>query len=509
MFVFLWKLVVISALTFLFVTLFTYNGINFVRSRRNRHQYRPSRIFVDRDVCLPETGEFMQALAVQNMGMTLIAQQKLTWTLRLQPDHFGLWNRIPGHYNNIWARIKQKLKILPLISEPESNEVKYFADFRRPHEATDCNVVTLGVGFNVKAEVALARYYPNCRFLGVDAEQDNNKDIYESIAKNSRFYQGVIRGNSEPYTGGFWLKNATIVEKTVDAVGIVEFLQNHNGYDPIDLLLVDVEGAEFEILERIADNKTRLPPICQINIEFHHPPERFNATYDQFFNSLEKLLQSGYILLNTDIFEPVSFLRTFFVNYLDDYCLKKYLLFNSLFVTTMSKFPSMPILSPNAMNSIIVKRLRKEMTNMRFSTPTFVSAGPRDADLFNWHAVLLGPPDSPYQDGVFSLRASFPPDYPYAPPKVTFNTQIYHPNIKENGEICLDILQTKGFNSWSAAMSLSSVLLAIWVLLADPNTTDPLMPEIGRIYNENRDQYNKNARECTMKYARAWRMFLC
>lgn len=58
-------------------------------------------------------------------------------------------------------------------------------------------------------------------------------------------------------------------------------------------------------------------------------------------------------------------------------------------------------------------------------------------------------------------------------------------------------------------MSLSSVLLAIWVLLADPNTTDPLMPEIGRIYNENRDLYNKNARECTLKYAQARKMFLC
>ncbi|KAI1709667.1 ubiquitin-conjugating enzyme domain-containing protein [Ditylenchus destructor] len=436
MFVFLWKVVVLSSLTFIFVTLFTYNGINFVRSRRNRLQYRPSRIFVDRDVCLAETGEFMQALAIQNMGMTLIAQQKLTWMLRFQPDHFGLWNRIPGHYNNIWARIKRKLKIIPLISEPESNEVKYFADFRRPHEATDCNVVTLGVGFNVKAEAALAKYYPHCHFLGVDAEQDNNKDIYESIARNSRFYQGVIRGNNGPYTGGFWLKNSTIVERTVQAVGIVEFLQNHSGHDPIDLLLVDVEGAEFEILERIT-------------------------------------------------------------------------VFNSLFVTSMSNFPNMPILPSNSMNSIIVKRLRKEMTNMRFSTPAFVTAGPRDGDLFNWHVVLLGPPDSPYHGGVFSLRASFPPDYPYAPPKVTFNTKIYHPNIKENGEICLDILQTKGFNSWSSAMSLSSVLLAIWVLLADPNTTDPLMPEIGRIYNENRDLYNKNARECTLKYAQARKMFLC
>ena len=56
-------------------------------------------------------------------------------------------------------------------------------------------------------------------------------------------------------------------------------------------------------------------------------------------------------------------------------------------------------------------------------------------------ATILGPPDSPYQDGCFSLRIQFPPDYPFRPPKLQFTTRIYHPNINEHGGICLDILK--------------------------------------------------------------------
>ena len=63
----------------------------------------------------------------------------------------------------------------------------------------------------------------------------------------------------------------------------------------------------------------------------------------------------------------------------------------------------------------------------------------------------MGPEDSAYTGGVFFLNIHFPTDYPFKPPKVTFVTRIYHPNINANGGICLDILK----DQWSPALTIS------------------------------------------------------
>ena len=34
----------------------------------------------------------------------------------------------------------------------------------------------------------------------------------------------------------------------------------------------------------------------------------------------------------------------------------------------------------------------------------------------------------------------FPPDYPYSPPTVRFLTKVWHPNVYENGDLCISIL---------------------------------------------------------------------
>jgi len=145
-----------------------------------------------------------------------------------------------------------------------------------------------------------------------------------------------------------------------------------------------------------------------------------------------------------------------------------------------------------------IKRLQKELTEIEKDTPVNCSAGPiNPSDLFTWEATIIGPTETPYEGGIFKLNIFFPTDYPFKPPKITFTTRIYHPNVNSNGSICLDILK----DQWSPALSITKVLLSICSLLADPNPNDPLDLDIAKIYKTNKAEFDRIAREYTVKYA--------
>ena len=46
--------------------------------------------------------------------------------------------------------------------------------------------------------------------------------------------------------------------------------------------------------------------------------------------------------------------------------------------------------------------------------------------------MIIGPQDTPYQNGIFNLELFLTEKYPMEPPKVRFLTKIYHPNIGIN-----------------------------------------------------------------------------
>ena len=144
-----------------------------------------------------------------------------------------------------------------------------------------------------------------------------------------------------------------------------------------------------------------------------------------------------------------------------------------------------------------LKRLQKEVTEIQKDTPVNCSAGPNNNDLFNWEATIIGPTETPYEGGIFKLKILFPADYPFKPPKITFETPIYHPNINSNGGICLDILK----DQWSPALNITKVLLSICSLLDEPNPDDPLVPEIAQLFKSNKAEFTRLAREHTIKHA--------
>jgi hypothetical protein len=63
---------------------------------------------------------------------------------------------------------------------------------------------------------------------------------------------------------------------------------------------------------------------------------------------------------------------------------------------------------------------------------------------------------------------------------VKFESKMFHPNIYNDGGICLDILQ----NQWSPIYDVSAILTSIQSLLCDPNPNSPANSEAARLYSE-------------------------
>lgn len=145
-----------------------------------------------------------------------------------------------------------------------------------------------------------------------------------------------------------------------------------------------------------------------------------------------------------------------------------------------------------------MQRIQKELNMLNKNSSGNVSAGPIGDDLLKWQATIMGPSDSPYANGVFYVTIEFTSDYPFKPPKVWFNTKIYHPNINpHSGAICLDILK----DNWVPSLTIEKVLLSICSLLTDPNPDDPLVPDVARQYKNNKEEFDQIATEWTARYA--------
>ena len=59
---------------------------------------------------------------------------------------------------------------------------------------------------------------------------------------------------------------------------------------------------------------------------------------------------------------------------------------------------------------------------------------PSEQNFRHFYVQIAGPPETPYEGGLFNCELFLPEEYPMVPPKVLFRTKIYHPNIDKLGK---------------------------------------------------------------------------
>ena len=134
------------------------------------------------------------------------------------------------------------------------------------------------------------------------------------------------------------------------------------------------------------------------------------------------------------------------------------------------------------MSTAARRRLMRDFKRMQTDPPAGVSASPIADNVMTWYAfiairrtrlvkwmdkrliclvrrnaVIIGPSDTPFEDGTFRLVMHFEEQYPNKPPGVKFISQMFHPNVYGTGELCLDILQ----NRWSPTYDVAAILTSI------------------------------------------------
>jgi ubiquitin-protein ligase/Mg-chelatase subunit ChlD len=169
---------------------------------------------------------------------------------------------------------------------------------------------------------------------------------------------------------------------------------------------------------------------------------------------------------------------------------------------------SVPV--PSGANGASMKRLMMELKQVASGTEkVWMHSGegihvfPSPDAINFWRVLIEGPSGSPFEGGVFALNAIMPSDYPFSAPKITFETPVYHCNVSDSGNICLNILQDK----WCPSLTVPKCLEAIRIMLKEPDTDDSLrqwIAELTLAYKKSNGadtRYIDKASECTRKDA--------
>ena len=131
---------------------------------------------------------------------------------------------------------------------------------------------------------------------------------------------------------------------------------------------------------------------------------------------------------------------------------------------------------------------------------------------FIWRVTLKGPENTPYQGGIFTIRITFPNNYPKAGPEFRFLNQIYHLNVdftdqNKLGHICLNYLnewETTGKVVDKPCYGVKQALIDIFCLFYNQNVGSAYNNQMAEEYMNNRQQFDAKAKDYTKKYAQGF-----
>ncbi|KAG0228853.1 putative ligase [Mortierella sp. GBAus27b] len=145
--------------------------------------------------------------------------------------------------------------------------------------------------------------------------------------------------------------------------------------------------------------------------------------------------------------------------------------------------------------------LKRQLKDLSKNPVEGFSAGLVDeSNIFEWEILIMGPQDTLYEGGFYKAIMTFPPDYPLMPPKLAFKTEIYHPNVYPNGDVCISILHPPGEDKygyeqaserWLPVHTVETILVSVISMLSSPNDESPANIDAAKEWRENYPSFKK------------------
>jgi ubiquitin-protein ligase len=134
-------------------------------------------------------------------------------------------------------------------------------------------------------------------------------------------------------------------------------------------------------------------------------------------------------------------------------------------------------------NKTTIRRMAQEYTSLMKDLPitwdssVFIRANEDDTRCMK--VLIIGPPETPYWNGVFIFDVHTPDGYPKCNPLMIFRNhggKRFNPNLYGCGKVCLSLLGTWGTNQWNAETStLMQLFISVQslILIENPYYNEP------------------------------------
>jgi len=152
------------------------------------------------------------------------------------------------------------------------------------------------------------------------------------------------------------------------------------------------------------------------------------------------------------------------------------------------------------MTSAAAKLLQNQFKKIQSDPVEGIAVELKDDNLYEWRVFIEGPKETFYEGGIFQLSMKFPSDYPMSPPVVSFVSDFWHPNVYNDGKVCISILHPPGVDEmsgelpgerWLPTQTVTTILLSIISLLNGPNFSSPANVDASVEWRKHPDAYRE------------------